>query len=128
MDHKIEISIVDDDESVRESLVDLMNSYGYNAEAFESSEAFLDSERSNRTDCLIADIQLPGMTGVELHKRLIALAKPIPTILITARPDEPTRRRALSEGVCCYLAKPFDDNALLGCVGAAVSDSQRRQD
>lgn len=69
MDHKIEISIVDDDESVRESLVDLMNSYGYHAKAFESSEAFLDSERSNRTDCLIADIQLPGMTGVELHKR-----------------------------------------------------------
>lgn len=122
LSRKIEISIVDDDESVREALVDLMNSHGYHAEAFESSEDFLDSERRGRTDCLIADIQLPGMTGVELHTRLRALDEPIPTILITARPDEPTRRRALSAGVQCYLIKPFDNAALLGCVNAAIND------
>jgi FixJ family two-component response regulator len=124
---KLAISIVDDDESVREALVDLMKSHGYHAEAFDSSLAFLDSDQRNRTDCLIADIQMPGMTGIELHTRLLAFEEPIPTILITAVPDDDARDRALQAGVHCYLAKPFDEGELLACIRSAVANPGRRR-
>ncbi|MEI9986308.1 MAG: response regulator [Aliidongia sp.] len=101
MPEQFAISIIDDDESVREAILGLMQSHGYNAEAFESGASFLGSMRRHQTDCLIADFQMPGMTGLELHGRLAASDKPIPTILITARHDEALRAQALRAPACC---------------------------
>jgi FixJ family two-component response regulator len=117
---KIAISIVDDDESVREGLVNLMQSHGYIAEAFESGAGFLASDRRHHTDCLIADMHMPRMTGLELVERLAKPGPPIPTIMITARRDEAVRARALEAGVLCYLPKPFAEEDLLRCISAAL--------
>ena len=114
------ISIVDDDDSVREAMGSLMRSYGYRTETFDSGASFLASDARRRTDCLIADVQMPGMTGLELYGLLAASDDPIPTILITARHDEAIRKRALAAGVLCYLAKPFAEARLLGCVRSAL--------
>ncbi len=114
------ISIVDDDESVREAMGSLMRSYGYRTETFESGASFLASEARHDTDCLIADVQMPGMSGLELYGVLAASGDPIPTIMITARQDEAIRKRALASGVLCYLIKPFDEAHLLKCVHAAT--------
>ena len=122
MAKKIVISIVDDDESVREAMTRLMRSLGYSAPAFPSGESFLRSKRRRGTACLIADVQMPGMTGLELHNRLAASGKPIPTILITAYPDERVRAQALNAGVLCYLTKPFNESELLACIHSALGD------
>jgi len=114
------ISVVDDDESMREAVRGLMKSLGYTAEAFASAEEFLSSRQVPRTSCLIADVQMPGMTGLELHRHLMASGKTIPTILITAYPDDSARDRALGDGVVCYLSKPFDENDLLACVRSSL--------
>jgi FixJ family two-component response regulator len=114
------ISIVDDDQSVREGTTDLLKSMGFDAEAFERAEDFLKSDRLHRTTCLIADVQIPDMTGLELHGRLVDSGTPIPTILITAFPDERDRTRALQTGVICYLIKPYDDDDLLACIRSAL--------
>jgi len=118
------ISIVDDDESVREALTGLISSAGYVADAFPSAESFLRSDRLNNTACLIVDMQMPGLTGLELHGHLAASGNPIPTILITAHPDERVRIRALKAGVIAYLIKPFDDGELLACVNSALACRQ----
>jgi FixJ family two-component response regulator len=115
------ISVVDDDESMREALRGLMKSLGYKAEAFGSAEEFLNSRQVSRTSCLIADVNMPGMTGLELHRRLVASGKAIPTILITAYPDETVRERALGDGVIGYLSKPFDENDLLTCIRSSLN-------
>jgi FixJ family two-component response regulator len=114
------IAIVDDDEFFRGSMRRLMRSLGYTVEAFPSAAVFLASRRLDNTTCLIADIQMPGMTGVELNARLIEAGHKIPTILVTAYPDEVTRARALKDGVVCYLRKPFDDNDFMDCIRKAV--------
>jgi FixJ family two-component response regulator len=114
--NKALISIVDDDESVREAMRALMKSLGFAAEAFASAEDFLASDSRNRAACLITDMQMPGLTGLGLHDRLIASGRPVPTILITAYPDERTRARALQAGVACYLVKPFNEVDLLTCI------------
>ena len=101
-----------------------MRSLGYTTEAFASAGDFLASRRLDETACLIADIQMPGMTGIELYARLIEAGNQIPTILVTAYPDEATRARALKDGVVCYLLKPFDDNDLMDCVRRAVEDGR----
>lgn len=116
------ISIVDDDESVREGLVGLMQSHGYSAEGFDSGASFLGSDRSRHTDCLIADIHMPGMTGFELDEQLAGSGHLIPTILITARHDENLRARALSGGFHCYLTKPFSEDELLDCIRSALGE------
>jgi FixJ family two-component response regulator len=118
--NKALISIVDDDESVRMATKGLMNALGFIAEAFASADDFLKSERVQGTSCLIADMQMPGMTGLELHARLVASGRSIPTILITAYPDERGRARALGAGILCYLTKPFSEDALLGCIRYAL--------
>ena len=115
------IAIVDDDHSVREALTSLVRSLGYAAIAFECAEDLLKSKRRRSVACVIADVQMPGMTGVELHQRLSASAEPIPTVLITAYPDDGARERALSAGVIGYLSKPFDENDLLACVRSALA-------
>ena len=115
------ISIVDDDESMREAIKGLMRSLGYRVEAVASAPEFLSSRHVRRTSCLIADMQMPGMTGLELHQRLSISGKPIPTILITAYPDDGVRERALSAGVLGYLSKPFEEDDLLACVRSALT-------
>jgi FixJ family two-component response regulator len=112
------IAIVDDDCSMREAIGGLVKSVGYRA---ASAQEFLGSRDVYRTSCLIADMQMPGMTGLELHRRLSAAGEAIPTILITAYPDGRVRERALAQGVVGYLAKPFDDDDLLACIRSALA-------
>ena len=114
------ISIVDDDQFVRESLKRLMKSLGYTVSAYPSAAEFLESPCLEKTACLIADIHMPGMTGIELYGRLVETGRPVPTILITAYPDDDVRARALNDGVVCYLTKPFRENDLVGCVRSAL--------
>jgi FixJ family two-component response regulator len=125
MSKKTLISIVDDDESVREAMQGLMKSLGFAAEAFASAEEFLASASRDRAACLITDMQMPGLTGLGLHDHLVALGKPVPTIVITAYPDERVRARALQAGVVCYLVKPFNESDLLGCIRTVL---ERRGD
>ena len=115
------ISIVDDDESVREAIRGLMRSLGYRVEAVASAQEFLSSRHLRRTSCLIADMQMPGMTGLDLHRHLSASGKVIPTVLITAYPDDGVRERALAAGVSGYLSKPFDENDLLACIRSVLT-------
>jgi FixJ family two-component response regulator len=114
------ISIVDDDQSIREAIKGLMRSLGYRVEAAASAQEFLSSRHVRSTSCLIADMQMPGMTGLELHRHLSASGKPIPTILITAYPDNGVRERALAAGVVGYLSKPFEEDDLLVCIRSAL--------
>jgi FixJ family two-component response regulator len=114
------IAIVDDDEAVRESTKGLMRSLGFNAEAFPSGEDFLRSPHLNRTACLVADVNMPEMNGLELHQHVSALPESIPTILITAYPSDRNRTQALDAGVLFYLAKPFSEAELLSSVRSAL--------
>ena len=120
MPRKAVIAIVDDDHSVREALTSLVRSLGYVAMAFECAEDLLKSRRRSNFSCVIADVQMPGMTGLELHDRLVASGERIPTILITAFPDERARERALRAGVIGYLAKPFSEDELLACIRSTL--------
>ena len=117
---KIIIAIVDDDESLREALIGLMDSLDYSAIGFASAEDFLKSDRRRDASCLIADVQMPEMSGLELLQRLAAAGEGLPTILITAYPDPKTRHGALQAGVTCYLAKPFREDELLSCIERAI--------
>jgi FixJ family two-component response regulator len=114
------IAIVDDDESGREGLANLMAALGYEAEAYSSAEEFMKSARRDRVGCLISDVNMPGMSGPELHRKLAGLGESIPTIFVTAYPDEEVRRRALAGGVSCYLKKPVVEEDLLACVRSAL--------
>ena len=114
------IAIVDDDPLVRETLNDLLDSAGYSSVAFSSAERFLKSKRLAKVACLITDMRMPGTTGIELHQRVVAAGHAIPTILITAYPDDTTRARATRAGILCYLPKPFPPDALLACVASAL--------
>ena len=118
------ISIVEDDESVREAIKGLMRSLGYRVEAVASPQEFLSSRFVRRTSCLIADVQMPGMTGLELYQRLCTSGKPVPTILITAYPDDGVRERALAAGVIGYLSKPFEEDDLLACIRSALTHAR----
>ena len=120
MPRKAVIAIVDDDHSVREALTSLVRSLGYVAMAFECAEDLLKSSRRRSVSCMIADVQMPGMTGFELHNRLVTSGQPIPTILITAFPDERSRERALQAGVIGYLTKPFSEDDLLACIRSGL--------
>jgi FixJ family two-component response regulator len=114
------ISIVDDNQDFREALTSLIRSLGYRVRAFSSAPAFLASQNLANTSCLIADIQMPAMTGFELYRRLLESGHAIPTILVTAYPDDDVRARALSAGVICYLSKPFKGDELFACIRAAL--------
>ena len=98
----------------------LVTLLGYTVEAFPSAEDFLASRALPETACLVSDVHMPGMSGVELHGRLIKLGYAIPTILVTAFPDEGVRDRALRDGVVCYLSKPVDDADLERCLRSAL--------
>ena len=114
------ISIVDDDQPFRESMRKLVMLLGYTVEAFSSAADFLASRLLPETACLIADINMPGMTGIELHRHLVDAGYAIPTILVTAYPDEVVKDRVLKDGVVCYLSKPVDDNNLELCLHSAL--------
>jgi FixJ family two-component response regulator len=121
------ISIVDDDQSVRDGIVDLIRARGFDAEAFERAEHFLQSSRLQHTSCLITDARMPGMSGLELYDRLLASGRSIPTIVITAFPRDTDRARALGAGVLCYLAKPVDEDELIACIKSAVASGSTRR-
>jgi FixJ family two-component response regulator len=114
------ISIVDDDESVRESTKALVRSLGYSACAFASAEEFLNADTGD-TNCLIVDIQMKGLSGVELHERLKEEGRRIPVIFITAFADGRTRGRALETGAIAFLRKPFSDEKLTTCINSALA-------
>jgi FixJ family two-component response regulator len=114
------IAIVDDDRLYRESVRKLVVLMGYTVETFPSAADFLASRLLPETTCLIADVHMPGMTGVELHRHLVDAGYAIPTILVTAYPDEVVGGRALKDGIVCYLGKPVDDDRLERCLRSAL--------
>jgi FixJ family two-component response regulator len=114
------VAIVDDDDLMRSALQGLMKSVGLPAQAFASAEDFLKSGQQNEVGCLVADIRMPGMSGLELQAKLNADQYRIPTIFITAHGDEKMRMQALRAGAVEFMAKPFDDEALLESVRAAL--------
>jgi FixJ family two-component response regulator len=114
------VAIVDDDDLMRGALQGMLKSVGLPSQAFSSAEEFLTSGQQHQTACLIADIRMPGMSGLELQAKLNAERCRIPTIFITAHGDEKMRMQALRAGAVEFLAKPFDDEALLDSVRAAL--------
>ena len=117
------VSVVDDDESVRESLPDLLREFGFAARTFSSAEEFLASDCVGQTRCLILDIAMPGMTGPELQQELNRRRQAIPTIFITANRDKTVRPRVLEQGAVECLFKPFSDTALLEALNTALRAS-----
>jgi FixJ family two-component response regulator len=115
------IAIVEDDWFFRDSMKSLMKSLRYTVEVFSSPADFLASPHLLETACLIADVQMPAMTGVELYRHLIETGYAIPTILVTAYPNDADRARALNDGVVCYLRKPVDEEHLMRCLRTALS-------
>ena len=115
------IAIVDDDESFRRATTSLVRSLGYTALQFASAEAFLKSGRLHDTDCLISDVQMPGMNGVELQSKLIVLGYRLPIIFVTAFSEIRAQAQALGAGAIGFLAKPFSDEELITCLNAALA-------
>jgi FixJ family two-component response regulator len=115
------ISVVDDDASVRTATARLLRSLGFSAHAFASAQEFLSSPRLLETSCLIADVEMPGMTGVELQEHLIAHGHATPVIFITAFPEDRIRERVIKAGAIDFLSKPFDEPRLLECVERALA-------
>jgi FixJ family two-component response regulator len=118
------VSLVEDDQFFRESMRRLMRSLGYDVAAFSSAADFLASPRLAETACLIADVHMPAMTGLELYEHLIKAGYVIPTILVTAYPNDIDRIRALSGGIVCYLHKPVDEKHLIQCLRAAFPSAE----
>jgi FixJ family two-component response regulator len=114
------ISIVDDDASVRVATNRLVRSLGYIAHTFASAEEFLASSQLNETSCMIADVQMPGMSGIEMQSHLLAQGRRLPIIFITAFPEESTRTKALNAGAVCFLTKPFDGQTLIRHLDAVL--------
>jgi FixJ family two-component response regulator len=116
------ISIIDDDKSVRDAANMLLKSLGYPTVTFASAEEFLQSGRLHDTGCLITDVQMPGMSGVDLQNHLIASGHCTPVIFITAYPNEATQERVLAAGACGYLRKPFREENLIASLGKALEN------
>jgi len=115
------LSVVDDDEMLRESLPDLLREFGFMACAFSSGQEFLSSDFMDETKCLIVDVAMPGMSGLDLQQELKRRGQAIPIIFITGQKDEEIRKQAFKQGAVKFLYKPFSDNALLDAVTAALS-------
>jgi len=114
------VSVVDDDESVRVATVKLVRVHGFVAYGFASAEEFLLSPLAADTSCLITDVRMPGMTGVDLQSHLIAQGRRMPVIFVTAFPEESSQKRALAAGAICFLTKPFDGQILINCISEAL--------
>ena len=119
------VSVVDDDESIREALPDLLRQFGFAAETFASAEAFLASEFVSETNCLLLDVAMPGMSGPDLQQELTRRRQRIPIVFITAYGDASVLRPLLARGAVRCLVKPFSDAALLDAVGAALTGAHR---
>ena len=117
------ISIVDDDDSLRNSLDNLIRSVGFHAQGFSSAEAFLSSNQAHDTACLILDMRLPGMNGLDLQRQIVAANWRIPIIFITSHADGDAESRALEAGAVDYLYKPFREEQLLNAIDAAMKHS-----
>jgi len=115
------LSVVDDDEMLRESLPELLREFGFAARAFSSGQEFLSSDHVDQTRCLILDVAMPGMSGLDLQDELKRRGQAIPIIFITGQKDEDIRKRAFEQGAVKFLYKPFSDSALLDAVNAALS-------
>ena len=122
-----QISIVDDDQSFRDSMRRLLKSLDYAVAVFPSAAEFLASPELAATSCLVADVQMPAMTGVELYEHLIETGHAIPTILVTGYPNDGVRQRMLTLGVECYLPKPLEEAVLIDCLRSAVSRRKASQ-
>ena len=121
------IAVVDDDRSIRDSMEDLLTAAGYSTSTFANAQSFLGSPVRAKVACLVTDMRMPGMTGLELHEKLAASGAGIPTVIITAHPEEITNARAREAGITCYLIKPFPPDELLECVSEALAKSQTRR-
>ena len=117
------ISIVDDDEGVRQAVKSLIDSVGFRAEVFDSGEMFLNSPYLSQTDCLITDVRMPGMSGLELQDRLSATGRSIPIVFISAHEDKEARARGLRAGAIDFLQKPFSEDSLLGAISVCLDRS-----
>ena len=115
------VAIVDDDESIRNATRDLLRAAGFSTATFEDAESFLGSTSRASAACVVADIRMSGMTGLELYQALVASGEAIPTVIITAHPEDVTRSRAREAGITCYLSKPFAPDELLECVHEALA-------
>ena len=114
------VSVVDDDESVRESLPDLLREFGFAARTFSSAEEFLSSDSIEQTNCLLLDVAMPGMSGPDLQQELRIRRQEIPIVFITAQRDEAVRSRLIEQGAVECLFKPFSETALLDALNAAL--------
>jgi FixJ family two-component response regulator len=123
--HTPVIAIVDDDESFRRATLSFIRSLGYSAAAFPSADAFLNSNAVENTDCLITDVQMPGMSGIELQSHLIAQGHRVPVIFVTAFPEMEARTHALHAGAIGFLGKPFSDENLISCLNKALAIGTR---
>lgn len=119
--HKPLIVIVDDDQSVREALENLISSVGFEVKLFASAENFLDSEAPLQTDCAILDVRLPGISGLELQRRLAANRQSLPVIIITAQGDDKTEDEAVAAGAIAFLKKPVKEEVLLAALESALN-------
>ena len=118
--HKSLIAVVDDDQSVREGLENLISSVGFEVELFASAEDFLESDKSLQTDCAILDVRLPGISGLELQQKLATDRQSIPVIIITAQGDDKTQDEAVAGGAIAFLKKPFKEEVLLAALDSAL--------
>jgi FixJ family two-component response regulator len=121
------IAIVEDDEHAREALADLIMSLGYEAATFSSAEEYLESKIFRKTACLLSDLELPGMSGLDMYHRLIATDIHIPTIFVTGHSDEIILVRALKSGAIDVLRKPVTDRQLIECLAKAIPQSRKAQ-
>ena len=117
------IAVVDDDESIRVALTTLIETFGFAASGFASAQEFLDSPALDETACLISDVQMPGISGLELQSRLASQNRRTPIIFLTAFPDARIQQRALAGGAVCFLTKPFDLDDLMRCVDRALNQA-----
>jgi FixJ family two-component response regulator len=125
LSEQVLISIVDDDRAFLDSMRRLLKSLGYDVAAFGSAGQFLKSATLASTTCLIADVQMPLMTGIELYEHLLAIEQSMPTILVTGYPNTQVEERMRSLGVECYLRKPLDEDVLIGCLRSACARLSR---
>jgi FixJ family two-component response regulator len=119
--HRALVAIIDDDDSIRSATGNLLEAAGYSTATFQSADEFLRFGCRHQVSCIVTDMRMPGMTGLDLFEALAAAGGAIPTVLVTAYPDEAVRIRARQAGILCYLSKPFSPEELCGCVDAAIA-------
>jgi two-component system, LuxR family, response regulator FixJ len=123
--HRPVIAVVDDDLSVREALENLISSVGYEVKLFASAEAFLNSDARANTDCAVLDLRLPGLSGIELQRKLATNGQSIPSIIITAQGDDEARAEAAAAGAVAFINKPFKEETLLAAIDSALNRYMR---